>query len=281
MRSRNVAVLLVLVLTCSAVLLFSGCGSDSNKPYGSSISQEETQFTYVAPQLTAFMDTSVGLFKDGYEMIMVTTPGSDIDRSPFIVHDTTGADSVNTSYSDGWHTFYSLDLATAFTQTVVDSVQYRVSGNAQESAVGAEELSYRHNLSVAPSDTSGSYQQVDLASSLEFSGLRSMIALVNGTVSAEVQTKDVESLDTQWRNYDIVASASELSFNRGTVNGWLAGCPISGTITMDVSYTNQVNSGSPYNYDYSVTASFSNGEVTFEVTSGDFDTTYTYNSCTP
>ncbi|MDZ4723502.1 MAG: hypothetical protein SGI97_06325 [candidate division Zixibacteria bacterium] len=274
MRVRTLSQLRGLALLIVSVTVISGCGDDKNNPIETPLGfTDEAAYVAVTAEVGQSVDNLLGLINDGFES---ATPTS-IEDLDDVLYNPQPADSVDTG--GGWTVLFLSKLALGTTTIKIDSIQYLEGGNPQSNAVGADAVSYRHILQQNITDTTVSYRIGQIRSSVDITDLDTDMATVNGTKLFELSQKKVTGASTEWFDFDMDVTVSELMVSRGEGN-WNQGCPTSGTVQVNLEYTYDNLVIAPVSTSWTIDVVFDNGSATVTVTRGEQSANYVTDFCT-
>jgi hypothetical protein len=288
MRSQKRILVSGLVAIMALLLVFAGCSDDNTATSSGSGtntgSLSDPEFVAVRAQIDAVADSTLDFFMHGLNALQ----GIDVTDLPAqYAVDPDGNDQVNTSYSDGWHVVGLTSLATGNSFWIRDSIQFVKNGTPQQSPSGLQSMNFIHRWfkdvqSGNTTDTASGRAQ------LSFGSFYQTNTTVSGTAQCGVYNKTIHSGDsTIVKAYDFDVTLTGFKIGQAGNPAWFShfgdpsNCPCEGTIKADVTSTYQKNSNSATTTEWDVEATFSNGTLSVEVTSGNTVWQYTRDMCNP
>ncbi len=248
--------------------LIIGCSKKSTAPTNPITNPE---YNYMVSQSNEVVDSLVGLTDLGLDMTIAATDDilKDLAFGPL--------PTDSSSVEDTWHIFLLTNSASGVTSSYIDSVQFSRNGNAQSNPVGANELTYVRNWSSNADDTTESYKNTEVRSTFTATGTDQSIATVNGEAQVTITDVDKSGTETVVRELTLSGTISNYMVDRS--NGWNAGCPTSGTITIEASLAVTVGDAAPIASDWTVDVTFEEGKTTVTVTESGKTVSFKSNVC--
>ncbi|RKX23596.1 MAG: hypothetical protein DRP45_10165 [Candidatus Zixiibacteriota bacterium] len=276
-RNSLITVGLITLITCSFV--FFGCSSDNDTgPTVTKPNASQDFLEMVSAQVSEHLDSTVSRFWAGLSI----ATAQDRDTVSYALFGPTLPDS--TEESTDWNVWFLTNLeagANMVLTVTIDSLMYSANGTSQAPGPGADQLIFKHHYIVTNTDSTVTNADLDLHSSITFSNIDSTVATANGTVSMVIDSKFVSADSTVWNDWDIQASVTDMRVAR-VGNQWDSGCPISGTASVVLTHTHQIDSDAATTYVWTYTTTFTNGAATATVTNDAYLTaSYSDNICTP
>jgi hypothetical protein len=276
----------LLILTLSAALLTGlvifviGCGSDDSNVVDSP-DFNDPEFVAIQGEVERVVDSMKAIMTSGIgnlQGLATDTVVNPILYTPLPIDSV--KDSAHATYANGWHEVYISLNHDDFVMVLRDSIQFLQDGTPQQNTSGLDQLKFKHNWAFNVTDTTVTHNAINGNTDLDFLGLDTTEAAINGTHSLEVYSKVVTNDSTVWREFAIDATMTDLTINLTPV-GWASTCPASGAVTADVQMTYQKDAGTPVVTDWTVTIVFNDGFGSISVVSGNTTWEYTSSFCTP
>lgn len=272
MRSGKLFFVLSLILVAGMAMFIYGCGDDS-KPTAGTASDTDLNYAAVSNETDEVLDSAVSAFASALTVYELSTP---VDTAISVVYSPINPDSI--SLDNNWHVVYATDLATSFSWSRVDSLQFAHSGVPQQTGNGATSMSFRHHFNLNYADTTGIYRDREGNASFEFTAINTSTATVNGTRDVAISTRATVNGVVWRRDYTI-----EMTFNGVTVpkadGNWQRGCPSSGTVTGTVTLESAKGDAALTSSTWDFEATFDNGEANITITSGTYTRSYSGSLC--
>jgi hypothetical protein len=272
MRSGKTIFVLSLTLIACLALIIAGC-SDDAKPTISAPTEQDLNYTAVSDETNEVLDSAISSFATSLEVFTMQTPS---DTSISVVYSPINPDSI--AAENNWHIVYASELATGYSWNLIDSIQFRKNGIAQESALNADQMTLHHNFSLEYGDTTSFFRNREGYANLEFTNLDTDVATVNGTREVSIQTRAEVNGETWRRDFNIELSFANVTVPRADDN-WLRGCPNSGTVTGTVTLVSSRGANDPTESKWDFEVTFDNGIIDATVTSGTYTKSYTTTLC--
>jgi hypothetical protein len=272
MRSHKSVFALGFVVMVCAGLLLAGCSSDDT-PVGGTISINP-QYDNVSGEVNDMVDStiamvaySLGVFVESREQ---TEDQEGEDR--FESYLLSGFDTV---MAEGdWYVLLDLDLQTAYTNLKRDQFMFLESGVPQVMAHTADAMLYNRSWELAYNNTDDSYNDYNVLSEFNYSGLNTDEGTINGDVELFATIQETDASSSQVWEYTINADFDQLTISE-TAGEWDTGIPNAGTcdITVDLEYTNGALAPQTTSWTFDIT--FADGTMTALVRDGTTSRTYT------
>ncbi len=275
MRFRNSLFLVGIIALCTVGLVLFGCSDDDNPPTINNNNVVDYVLEAVTAQVNEHLDTTVARFDAGISVAGVTSTDIIDDRllGPLIPDSSVEVDN--------WFVWFASDLEAGVGIAIIDSLQYLYRGVAQADAVGADELTFTHYYTCTHGDTTVSYANTSLQSDLDLTNIDNVAATINGNVNTDIHSKLVTTDSTVWEDWTIEAAVSEVTVQK-KITGWDTGCPATGTVQVNVTYTRQNGTANPSSTEWVFTATFDDGVASVDVTNtDDLSTSYEEQVCNP
>lgn len=250
MRSRNLAVWGVAAVIAITGMIV-GCSKNSSGP-GNPIKNPE--FNYMTTQSNEVVDSLVSLTDLALDMAVA----SDDDVLKDLAFGPMPTDS--SSVQNAWHIFLLTNSAAGVTSSYIDSVVFLLNDEPRVQPVGANELYYVRNWSSHGDDTTVSYKNTEVRTILNANNIDDDLANVTG--NAVITVHDVDKSGAQVVVRDLTITGTISNYNVDHTNGWNAGCPVSGTVTIEASLSVTVGDAAPATSDWSFEVTFDNGSTT-------------------
>lgn len=267
MRSRNLVLLSVAAIALITGLM-AGCSSNSSGPSNPVTNPE---FTYMAAQSADVVDSLVGLTDMGLDMTVAAT--NDILTELAFGPLPTDSSSVD----DTWHIFVLTNSASGVTNAYIDSVQFLLNSDPRVNPAGANEMQFVRNWNSTADDTTESYKNTEVRTTLNAINTDDAAATISGQTVITVH--DVDKSGTEPVVRDLTLSGVVANYHVDRSNGWNAGCPISGTITIEATLAVTVGSAEAVSSDWTFEVTFDNGETTVTATSAGKSVAYSSPVC--
>lgn len=280
MRSCKALFLLGAVGLVISLGLLWGCGDDDNPTnWGNA---NDPRYQAVNEQFNNLVDSTITLFKDGLGSIVSLPGDGNVDPIHYGPGDPGATtDTLSISYDGGWHIVYlSWHAQNGYLAQFHDSVQFIKDGEPTQLSNGLEEMSLRHHWSLVAPDPEVSCINAEGHTGLDFEGLNTDEATINGTHEQVVEAQQVTEDSTVHFTYAVEATLSNFTVSK-TGSGWAQGCPNSGYLAATITMTYQKDDGTPIESVWHFTAFFEGGTVTTTANSGGFTWSYTRDECTP
>lgn len=273
-KSLFVAGLFVLSLVAIGLM---GCGDDDKGTSTNPNLLSGEDYVATTSQVNGLVDSTISVVADGLASILsgVAGEGDIATQMPGIFYGP-GVPGDG-SYDDTWLVVTAAQLSASGTIYYLDSLQFSVNGVPQMTSVGADNLELRHLWRVTTDDTTASYTDYETTGTLEFEGVDGDLATVSGTLTLEVESKEVGTT-TEWNTWEIAIDLTGVTIDKST-GSWANGCPGQGTIDATVSLTTQVGQDNPTVTEYEYTITIEDGSATVAAVSGTKSATYSVDFC--
>ncbi len=276
MRSRNLIFIVGLVVLSAFLLMVVGCSDDDSAPTqvfddGDTDSIAHPQFSAVKDQVEGFVDDTRGFVNDGLSMTVASA--QELDD---LVFGPVPPDSSQTS--DYWLIYFLWQSSLRI--WALDSIRFLDDGVPQETALGADQILFRHYWRKSVDDTTVSYTIFDIHSDLDITGVDGTTATANGTHDLAVESKYVSDDSTVWWTFDVQATITDYTVNKADTY-WNYGCPVSGSMTVTVDASYQKDSGEAVNTSWRFDLTLTDGLMDADVTLGSQTCSYSTQVCTP
>lgn len=260
----------VLSLTILVSVAMWGC-SDDSKPTTSLPTEQDYNYQAVQSEIddavaSAFVQIAEGMMKAAQPAI---NEGEDIRR--------VGAGEEPPAEDGYWYVKYNTNLATAFSLSRVDSLQFSKDGQVQRFGIGSDMILLRHYLTVECADTTGEFRNIDARVRLQITGLNTPEATINGErrVNVEVQT---DAAGSTWRrNLSIVTVFNDVTARPMSRAADI--CPNSGSVTGLITLSSSRDDAAPVQSEWAFSATIENGAIEGTVSSGTYSRTFARTVC--
>ena len=271
MRSGKTIFVLSLTVIASLALIIGGCSDD--KPTQYQPTEQDLNYAAVSEETNEVLDSAVSSFASALELFAMQTPS---DTAISVVYSPINPDSVNAE--NNWYVVFASELATGYSRSLIDSIQFRKNNIAQESALDADQMSLRHHFGLEYGDTTGIFRNREGYANFEFTNLNTNSATINGVREIGIQTR-AEVNDVPWRrDFSIELNFANVTVPRSGDN-WLRGCPDGGTVTGTVSLVSVRGTADPVESVWAFEIVFDSGTAEVTVTSGTYSRSYTTTLC--
>ncbi len=267
MRSRNLVLFSAAAVALVAGLI-TGCSKNSSGPSNPITNPE---FGYVAAHSADVVDSLVGLTDLGLDMTVAANNDvlTDLAFGPL--------PTDSSSIEDTWHIFVLTNSASGVTNAYIDSVQFLLNGTARVRPEGADQMQYVRNWSSTADDTTVSYKNTEVHTILNAINTDDAAATISGETVITVHDVDKSGSDPVVRDLTINGVVANYHVDRS--NGWNAGCPISGTITIDATLAVTVGAAEAVSSDWTFEVTFEEGKTTVTATEAGKTVAYTSPVC--
>lgn len=272
MQSGKTIFVLSLTLIAGLALFIAGC-SDDSKPTVSAPTEQDLNYAAVADETNEVIDSAISSFASSLDVFTMQTP---TDTSISVVYSPINPDSI--SAENNWYIVFASELATGYSWNLIDSLQFRKNGIAQESALDADQMTLHHNFSLEYGDTTSFFRNREGYANFEFTALNTNVANVNGTRQIAIQTRAEVNGATWRRDFNIEMNFANVTVPR-TDGNWLRGCPSGGTVTGTVTLVSARDANDPTESVWEFVVTFENGVMDATVTSGTYTKSYTTTLC--
>jgi hypothetical protein len=284
MRSRSLFFLLGLVVLSLSAVAFIACSDDDSPTISNNQgSLTDPEFMAVQEQLDNVVANTVDIFGDGLGNISGIPDDADMKDVLYGPGDPSDVTNVEYNETTGWHTITISRTRSTYTESITDRVQFRdASGNAQRSATGATELTYRHTWSRTMIDQSVTHSDYIGQADFTFSGLNTTAANIAGTFTWTSDGKHVSADSTIEREITVETSLTDFVVYKGP-GGWTTNsCPNEGSIAeADITMTYVKDSDDPVTTEWAADITFEDGLMTAQVTRNSVTWNYSSQVCTP
>ncbi len=272
MRSGKLFFVLSLILVAGMAMFIYGCGDDS-KPTAATATDQDLNYAAVSDETDEALDSALSAFASAQSIYELR---SQVDTAISVVYSPINPDSI--SQEDNWHVMYATDIATGFSWSRVDSLQFAHNGIPQETRDGATSMSFRHHFDLNYGDTTGIYRNREGNASFEFTTINTATATVNGTRDVTISSRATVNGVVWRRDYTI-----EMTFEGVTVpkadGNWQRGCPSGGTVTGTVTLESAKGAAALTSSTWDFEATFDNGTANVTITSGTYTRSYSGSLC--
>ncbi len=276
---KNLAIAASLVF--GLTYLF-GCSSDDKPATSFYGSFSDSDFQRVQSEMSDIIDSTVNFIVTGFDVIAeIPTAEGGQDGDIQIQFGPGNGDSIIVSYSyaNDWHILSFSNILNAYSLYFNDSIQFRnPNGVPEQNSDNIEELTYKHKWRSISTDTTVSH--TDLSGSYDYiaTGLSTTTALISGDITWNSSTKNVTQDSTVWIDIQASAALSSIEISR-TALEWDQGCPSSGSMDISIQMTYTKDNNTPVVTEWSVTVTFSDGQITSMVSRGDITWSYNEQVC--
>lgn len=253
MRSRNV-MLVGLATVIAAGLWVGGC-SKSTTPSNPITNPE---YDYMVSQVAQVADSLVDLSGLGLNMTIVANADilTDLAFGPMPV------DSA--SIVDMWHIFLLTNSGSGVSDAWIDSVQFLKDGTAQVGPSGANQMSYVRNWTQTALDTTVSYTNLTSHTVLNATATDQVYGVVNGQFTLDRTDVTKSNGETTVRTLSLAGAMTNFTVER--YGNWHAGCPTTGTFTIEATLTVTPPGASPVVSTWMFDISMANGRALITTT---------------
>lgn len=277
MRSSKFFFVVGLTLLAVLGLLIGSC-SDDKTTTANSTSIIHSQFDETQEQVNAFVDSTLSVFNTCLNIIDIGNDASSDTTTTLVLYSAVDPDSV--VVSDEWYLVYvsDVDLSAGYSNVMLDSIRFLQNGTFQDSPKNADALNIRHNWDFENLDTTLSYSNYSNNGDITLYDVDMDTTTVTGTTTLQVTSKKVNEMYTERSDFDIQLTISNLKVENidGDCN---FGCPYSGTITVAVDLTYQIDDDEADISSWEFVLTFENGLASVIVTQGTRQTDYTCDFC--
>jgi hypothetical protein len=279
MRSSKSLVLAGIVAATAIMIMALGCSDDETPvttppPVDNGI---ESMLALVQGPVHEYLDSATEIMESGLRVSTFFDANTNEIADVFMGSGFPDSTDDNNRWIISWLTDLQSGLATI---TVVDSLSYLVDDQLSVEARNATAMFVKHHYSYQSADTTESFTNITHWGNLEIEGLQGSTAVITGELGATVQNKEVTSQATVWNDWTLQVQVTGLEFEK-TGGVWSSGCPNSGTCTVNVVYTKARNEDIPTTTNWQFDITFTDGEMSVDVTTGHLSTTYEHTLCTP
>lgn len=272
MSSRKSLFVAGLLILCLAAIGLMGC-SDDNKGTSTNpnlLSGED--YVATTSHVNALVDSTLSVVADGLAGILsgVASDGNTAEQMPGIFYGP--GIPGDGSYEDTWLVVTAASLTASGTVYYLDSLQFTIGGVPQPTSVGAEHLELRHLWRVTNDDTTVTYTDYETRGQLDFAGVDGDVATVSGTLTLDVQAKEVGT-STEWNTWNVELDLTSLTVDK-QAGSWSNGCPTTGELAATVTLVSQVGAAEPVTTEYEYTITITDGSATISAVSGTKSATY-------
>jgi hypothetical protein len=237
----------------------------------------EARLEEVSSRANAHLDSILTVFESGLEVATFIDAGTGDIGNVFMG----GVLPDSVKDENHWIVSWSTDLQAGLaTRNIVDSLTYMVAGALSSSAKDATEMYVKHHYSYVGSDTTVSSVNVSNTADFAITGIDGSTATINGNYTSVINDKEVTADGTTWNDWTIVATASNVAVPKDG-SSWTSGCPASGTITVSIEHRMAEDLDVPITTDWTLTATFTDGQAVVAVVTGQLATAYQNSFCTP
>ncbi len=284
MRSQSLFFLLGLVVLSLCAVAFIAC-SDDDSPTTSNNdgSLTDPEFVAVQEQLNNVVATTIDVFGDGLGNINGIPDDANMEEVLYGPGDPSDVMTAEYNETTGWHTITISRSRSTYTETISDNVQFRdASGNAQESATGATQLTYQHTWGRTMNDQTVTHSDYTGQTDLTFTGLNTQQAAIAGSFNWTNNSRYVSADSTVTREITVQATLSNFTVNKGS-GGWTTNsCPSDGSMAnVAITMTYTKDSNDPVTTNWTADVTFDEGLMTADVTRGSVEWDYNSQVCTP
>jgi hypothetical protein len=295
MRPKFIFPGLGLMALLALLLWVGGCSSDKSVTTGITPGVEnDPGFLLVQDHINNYLDSVNVTYQMALAKTQPTTEAPWLpDRSkwddgslsdPLIgkIHDEVDVYEIN--YANGWHTINFANYNTYAAYLLCDSIQFQIDQLSLAAAEGADYMRYIRHWSFTSKNTDVTHIDLSGHFDYEFSGLDLDVATINGTDDFMVTWNYISADSTVEAVFAFETTVNDLDINRSTDDFWSCGCPVSGSVNLnlEVSYTKD---GGDFpiltTRSWEITADIENGSATITAISGDNYWEYTYDMCVP
>jgi len=295
MRPKFVFPGLVLMALVALLMWAGGCSDDRSVTTGITPGAEDDPgFLLAQDHINNYLD-SVNVT---YEMALAKT--YPVDNEPWLpdrskydndslvnpvvakVHDSSNV--YEEWYANEWHmanfAFYYDDMVYSF----YDSVQFQVDQLSLSVAEGADYLRYIRHWSYVSRNTDVTHTDLSGYFDFEFNGLDEEIATINGNDNFMVTWNYISVDSTIEAVFAFEATVNDLNISKDAEELWSCGCPVSGSLGLDLEISYTKNGGAfpeLTTSSWEISAEIEDGSATVTAISGQNYWEYTYDMCTP
>lgn len=192
-------------------------------------------------------------------------------------------DTLIAIYQNDWYYVYASYYGDAYRAQLKDSVQYRIDGAVVEHpSLNVDYIHCIKNWNIAGLDPAVTHVDLSGRTEIEIDGLDGTVAAIEGNGYSTNELTYVAEDTTATANFSFEYTIANVQVAMGPV-GWANACPVSGTMTLGLSYvyiwSNGSGSGNGSSA-WTINASFNNGTATVTATNGASTWQYTREICT-
>ena len=278
MSSRKSLFIVGLSLICLSLVGLIGCGGDDKTTSNTGNLLSGDDYNAASSNVNTLVDSTLTVVTDGLNTILVGIVDEDVAQLPGLFYTGVNPGTGGATTDGEWIVVTATDLSTGIAELYVDSLQFLRDGQVTSGSAAADAMTMKHLWSKRNGDTTMTHTDYELVGQLDFTNLDQNVASVSGTKTFTVDSKIVGQTNTEWKDYTVEATLEELTFDRA-VNGWALGCPTSGTVSVDLTYTYQLDDATPVETEYSFEVSFTSGSAEVEVSSASKVNQYSVDFC--
>jgi hypothetical protein len=276
------------VMIISIAVIF-GCSSDKSTPTGGTTygSIDDPEFVPVKEQIDNTVTTLIEDILAGFNNLYVA-PGDTSSVQNLLTPPATQPDPeadpdvLITIYENGWHFVYATYTGDVYYAEIGDSIQFRVDGvPVREPGTNVDYIHYIDNWQFTALDQEVTHIDFEGRNEFQIANLDQNVAVINGSTWTTVETNYM-GLDTSMTNlFAFDVTIADINVPK-VVGQWVTACPLSGTVTMDLSdtfeWTGPQSSGNG-SIDWTVNVVFDDGNATVTATNGNDNWRYTCEVC--
>jgi hypothetical protein len=273
------------LLLAGLMLIIAGCsGDDTPTPTSTTVQGDldNPEFVVLQEHINTYLDESTELFLEGMSNIYQLP--ADTEQVRVDAGATGPNDTVIAVYLGGWHVTYVSQYNVAFNAWFRDSVQFRANSEVIEEATGLDYLHFIKYWGYSSNYTEETHTDKTGHLDLVFENLDTDLGIVNGTNDVIMEWNYLSNDTSITAIFDIEAAVTDLTMSRVPSHGWINGCPLSGTYTMEVaeSYSIAIGNYSDFWIDsWTVSITITNGIASVTVNRDNVVWNYDHTVCSP
>ncbi len=279
MRSTKSLFLAGLFAVVAVAIIGLGCSSDNTTTIVPVEEDNgiEAHLEVVSSQVNEHLDSAVTVIESGLRVATFIDVGTGDIGDSFMGSILSDSTSDDTDWIVSWATDLQAGLGTL---SIIDSLTYVVGGAFSVNAKDADAMHVKHNYSYQSSDSTVSHTDVANRGYLHITGINGSTATINGEFSALITDKEVSSGGTVWNEWTIETTVTNLTVPKSG-SSWTSGCPATGTAVVSIEHLYAEDTDVPVTTQWDMTVTFTDGETSIAVTTGNLSTSYDNSLCTP
>lgn len=277
MRSSKVIFAGGLALLALIGLFLFGCSDDKpSSVVGTSVIHSE--YETLQEVVDANVDSMLALFNTGLEIIDLGNNSENEVNASDVLYSATRPDSVGVS--GDWYLIYDTEgnLGLGYSNVLLDSIRFIRNGMFLDTPQGADAMNIRHYWTYNNLDTTVNYTNYDVHGNFDLYGVDQESVNIAGYNNLQVNMKETTNSLPFRHQFTMENTFTNLVLENveGDNN---FGCPLSGTITVDVEMTYQIGENIAEVTDWQFVYTFENGSAQVQVTLGSDRENYTCDFC--
>lgn len=279
MRSHKLFMLLGAVIAILSMAVIIGCSSNDDPVTGNPGTTPDPNFVVVQANVDKFIDSTVSFLFAGLEgPSRIPADDSAIIRSQLGPEPPPGI-GASYSYGNGWHVVQIAGVVNGSDFLYNDSMKFLdTAGLAMETIIDPASLVYKHIWGLTAIDTTVTHENYLGHMDIDFAGLNTDQAIINGNASVEIYSKNITVDSVVVRDFSIQVAIGNIQVDKA-LSVWTHGCPTNGTISAVLTSIYQKDANAPDTTTWSITASFTDGQVNTNVVSGSQSWNYDRTVC--